>query len=108
MRSLSRGPRPGRSLLALCILLGGTAGPASAQQSITDVLTFLLTNRSIPTGDFVRDEQAAAETGDIISRFLSSMLRPFPSPRRREGSHIVGSHSRHRGPIERQLRPFFH
>ena len=78
MYSRSRGPRPGRLLLALCILLGGTAGPASAQQSITDVLTFLLTNRSIPTGDFVRDEQAAAETSDIVARFLILDVATLP------------------------------
>ena len=64
--------------MALCILLGGTAGPASAQQSITDVLTFLLTNRSIPTGDFVRDEQAAAETSDIVARFLILDVATLP------------------------------
>jgi len=78
MPSLSRGPRPGTPLLALCILLGGAAGPASAQQSITDVLTFLLTNRSIQTGDFVRDEQAAAETSDIVARFLILDVATLP------------------------------
>ena len=65
-------------LLALCILLGGTVGPAFAQQSITDVLTFLLTNRSIPTGDFVRDEQAAAETSNIVARFLILDVATLP------------------------------
>lgn len=65
-------------LLALFILLGGPATPASAQQTVTDVLTFLLTNRSIPTGDFVRDEQAAAETRDIFARFLTLHLTTLP------------------------------
>ena len=78
MLSLSRGLRPGTPLLALCILLGSTAGPASAQQSITDVLTFLLTNRSIPTGDFVRDEQAAAETSNVVARFLVLDVATLP------------------------------
>jgi len=78
MLSLSLSPRHGTQLLALCILLGGFAGPASAQQSITDVLTFLLTNRSIPTGDFVRDAQAAAETSDIVARFLILDVATFP------------------------------
>ena len=78
MRSRSRGLRPGTLVLALCMLLGSTVGPPAAQQSITDVLTFLLTNRSIPTGDFVRDEQAAAETGDVISRFLILDVATLP------------------------------
>jgi hypothetical protein len=63
---------------ALFILLGSPATPVSAQQTVTDVLTFLLTNRSIPTGDFVRDEQAAAETRDIFARFLTLHLTTLP------------------------------
>jgi hypothetical protein len=65
-------------LPALFILLGSPATPASAQQTVTDVLTFLLTNRSIPTGDFVRDEQAAADTRDIVARFLTLQLATLP------------------------------
>lgn len=60
------------------LLLLGTAGPASAQQSVTDVLTFLLTNRSIPTGDFVRDEQAAVATSDVLAQFLALELATEP------------------------------
>ncbi len=64
--------------MAICVLLGSTARPASAQQSLTDVLTFLLTNRSIPTADFVRDEQAAVETRDTVARFLILDLATLP------------------------------
>ena len=78
MRFVSRRRRLRALLLALWILLCGTAGRASAQQSVTDVLTFLLTNRSIPTGDLVRDEQAAAETRDIVARFLLLELATVP------------------------------
>ena len=78
MHEPSRPPRPTALLLAVCLLWSGAAVPASAQQSITDVLTFLLTNRSIPTGDFVRDEQAAVETRDILARFLSLELATLP------------------------------
>ncbi len=56
--------------LGICLLVVTAATRASAQQSVTDVLTVLLTNRSIPTGDFVRDEQAAIDTRDILARFL--------------------------------------
>jgi len=56
-----------------------TAMPrAAGAQTLNDVLSFLLTNRSIPTDDFVRDEAAAAATGDAISRFLLTELGTLP------------------------------
>ncbi len=55
-----------------------TARPAGAQESIRDVLSFLVTNRSIATDDFVRDEAAAAATSDTIARFLSIELATLP------------------------------
>jgi hypothetical protein len=73
MRERSRTP-PRTLLLVTWILVGGSAGPASAQQPITEVLTFLLTNRSIATGDFVRDEQAAVATRNILTEFLTLEL----------------------------------
>ena len=51
---------------------------AQAQPTITGALSFLLTNRSIPTGDFARDEAAAAATRDAISTFLRSELTTLP------------------------------
>jgi hypothetical protein len=78
MRIQPRGPRAATTLLALCMLLAGFPGPAAAQQSIADVLTFLLTNRSVATGDFVRDEQAAAETSDVVARFLTLDIATLP------------------------------
>ena len=47
MHSMARHLVRARCCSAVCVLSGGTAGPAAAQQSVTDVLTFLLTNRSI-------------------------------------------------------------
>lgn len=64
-------------LLAV-VAMGATPHTASAQQSISDVLEFLVTNRSIPTGDFVRDELAAAATSDTISGFLLAELSTLP------------------------------
>ncbi len=52
--------------------------PAAAQQTITGALSFLLTNRSISTGDFARDEAAAVATRDTISTFLRSELTTLP------------------------------
>src|SRR4029077_3386343 len=56
-------------ILAVAILVL-SAPSAFAQRSLSDVLSFLLTNRSITTDDFARDEQAAAATRDTLSRFL--------------------------------------
>ena len=53
--------------------------PAFAQRSVTDVLSFLLTNRSIATGDAAQDEAAAAATRDTISRFLLVELATLPT-----------------------------
>jgi hypothetical protein len=66
--------------LALCviILVAGISRPALAQHSVSEVLSFLLVNRSIPTGDFVRDEQAAAATRDSISALLLMELATLP------------------------------
>jgi hypothetical protein len=51
---------------------------AEAQQSVTEVLSFLLTNRSIPTGDFTQDELAAASTRDTFADFLLAELGTLP------------------------------
>lgn len=59
-------------------MVGASTRPAAAQQSVSDVLSFLVTNRSIPTDDFARDEQAAAATRDTISGFLLSQLAALP------------------------------
>ena len=55
------------------------ARPAEAQQTITDVLSFLLTNRSIPTDDFVHDEQAAIATSNTIANLFVLDLASLPS-----------------------------
>jgi hypothetical protein len=53
--------------------------PAQAQRSVTDVLSFLLTNRSIPTNDPSLDQAAAAATRDTISRLLLLELSTLPT-----------------------------
>jgi hypothetical protein len=69
-------PRTPALLVVFAVAL--SPRPASAQQTVTDVLSFLLTNRSIPTGDFVQDAQAAAATRDTISTFLLLELSELP------------------------------
>ena len=64
--------------LVAIVLVAASVQPAAAQQTISEVLSFLVTNRSIPTDDFVRDEQAAAATRDAISGFLLAELATLP------------------------------
>jgi hypothetical protein len=64
--------------MAVMVLIA-TAGPLAQQQTVSDALSFLLTNRSIPTDDFIQDEQAAAATRDTISDLLLVELSTLPT-----------------------------
>jgi hypothetical protein len=65
--------------LALAVALVVACPTASAaQQSVREVLSFLLTNRSIPTDDFVQDANAAGATAATISEFLLAELGTVP------------------------------
>ena len=68
--------------LVACLVCGVSINPAYAQQTTVDVLSFLLTNRTIITGDFDRDAQAAAATRDTIATFapLCPSARAIDSP----------------------------
>ena len=66
-------------------LLLGTAcitfqASAVCAQSASDVLTFLVTNQSIQTGNVARDRNAAQATADTIGRALLANLATLPSP----------------------------
>jgi len=68
-----------RRLLVVCLAAAIPTLPRPAvAQTMTDVLSFLLINRSIATDDFVRDTAAAASTRDAISTFLLSELGTLP------------------------------
>ncbi len=70
--------RPHTRLLALAsgaVLLVST--PAHAQ-TVSDILTFLLTNQSVPTGSIERDRVAAQATTDTISRALLANIATLP------------------------------
>ncbi len=60
-------------------LMFGSPVTAAAQQPLSDVLSFLLTNRSVVTGDFARDESAAAATRDTLATFLLAELNTLPT-----------------------------
>ncbi|HET7618359.1 MAG TPA: hypothetical protein VFK20_07610 [Vicinamibacterales bacterium] len=61
-------------------LLLALAAPVQAQQTPTDVISFLVTNQSVPTGDFEKDSAAAAATRDTIVRALLVNLTSLPLP----------------------------
>jgi hypothetical protein len=69
--------------LIVCAI--ATTPRSVSAQTLNDVLSFLLTNRSIPTDDFVRDEAAAAATRDAISTFLLTELGMLPISSSSEG-----------------------
>ena len=67
-----------RAVLFAISMLAVMPRAAFAQRTMSDVLGFLLTNRSVATDDFQRDEQAAAATRDTMTRFLLAELGTLP------------------------------
>lgn len=62
---------------AVLALLVSTA-PASAQESVGDIINFLVTNQAVQTGDFERDQAAAEAARDAITRALLLNLGSVP------------------------------
>lgn len=67
-----------RTIGALATIVALTARPAAAQQPLAEVLGFLVTNQSVPTGDFVKDARSAEITRDTVTRLLLSELTTLP------------------------------
>ena len=65
-------------ILAAAILMALAAAPAAAQQTPADVISFLVTNQSVRTDDFEKDQAAAAATRDTITRSLLINLATAP------------------------------
>jgi hypothetical protein len=70
---------PRTCILAL-MCVACTAMSASAQQTASDVISFLVTNQQVPTGDFQKDAAAAAAARDTITRALLVNLTSEPIP----------------------------
>jgi hypothetical protein len=60
------------------VLAALVASPAAAQQTPADVISFLVTNQNVQTGDFQKDQAAAAATRDTIARSLLVNLATVP------------------------------
>jgi hypothetical protein len=71
--------RAAARLLGAALLIPLLAPSTAQAQTMRDVLSFLLTNRSVLTGDFERDEAAAAATRDAVIALLQSELGTLPS-----------------------------
>ena len=69
-----------RFLVAIAFTTAIAAAPANAfgQQSMREVLSFLLTNQAVRTGDIEKDAEATAATRDTISRALLIELAALP------------------------------
>lgn len=55
-----------------------TGSTASAQDTLSDAVSFLMTNQAVQTGDFARDRAAAEAARDAISRALLVNLTTAP------------------------------
>lgn len=73
-----------RTSLALgivALLVPSAAGAQTSEtprQSVAEVMSFLLTNQAVPTGDFAKDREAAAATSATIARALLVNLTTQP------------------------------
>jgi hypothetical protein len=68
-----------RMACCLAVVGGLVAAPAAAQdRSFAEVLSFLLTNQAVQTGDFVRDAESVAATRDTVTALLASEVSTLP------------------------------
>jgi hypothetical protein len=63
---------------AVTLLALSLCAPAQAQQTVSDVVGFLVTNQAVPTGDFEKDAAAAEAARATISRALLVNLTSVP------------------------------
>lgn len=67
-----------RRLASAVLTLLACAAPVSAQESVGDIINFLVTNQAVQTGDFERDQAAAEAARDAITRALLLNLGSVP------------------------------
>ena len=65
-------------VLVLTTVIAAAPANAAAQQSVREVLSFLLTNQAVRTGDIEKDAEATAATRDTISNALLIELATLP------------------------------
>jgi hypothetical protein len=66
------------NLFVVFLVMSAAPAAAQAQKTPSDIISFLVTNESVPTGDFQKDQAAAAATRDTIERALLVNLAAAP------------------------------
>lgn len=64
--------------LLTAALHAGIAAEARAQDTVTDIVSFLMTTRAVQTEDFEQDQEAAAMAADTLTRALIVNLTSVP------------------------------
>jgi hypothetical protein len=64
-------------VLAVTLLTSCTSS-VRAQGTVTEIVSFLMTNQAVPTGDFQRDREASEMARDTITRALVVNLTSVP------------------------------
>lgn len=65
-------------LLLVAAIHAGGPPELRAQDTVTEIVSFLMTNQAVPTGDFERDQAAAATAADTVTRALIVNLTSVP------------------------------
>src|SRR5437660_12811833 len=81
---------------------------SGSAQTVSDALTFLITNQTVQTGDFERDRTAADATSETISRAILANLATLPVAT--SSSRFLYRLNPDLGPVEaatQSFRPFF-
>ena len=88
----------------LVLVILGFAAPAAAQQSVGDIVNFLVTNQSVQTSDAQRDRAAADAAGDTIVRAL--LVNLTSSPLASSSSGFLYKLNPRLGTVERATQSF--
>jgi hypothetical protein len=91
-------------VIAAAVALVAVSAAEARAQSLADVLTFLVTNQSVPTGSVERDRDAAQAASDTISRALRANLATLPVPS--SSSAFVYRLNPELGTVERPTQTF--
>jgi hypothetical protein len=69
-----------KSMAAMMVAVFLFSARTASAQSVSDILTFLVTNQGVQTGSVERDREAALATSATISRALLANLATLPVP----------------------------
>jgi hypothetical protein len=100
--------KPFLMVIAVTTFMAAAPTNAVAQQSVRDVLSFLLTNQAVRTGDIEKDAEATAATRDTISRALLIELATLPISTSSSGfTYLFNSELGTRERASSSFGPFF-